>query len=273
MDFFDRIFGKGTFSLAMSPAKLLENAKLIQWFRSGPENVLLAEVPYPTDGNGRSLPHGSVLDFSEVPITLHSRRALVWWLRLRHVNVPLDYPMGSFVSECGSTEPGLVSTSHTHTHIHIPLLSHTHTTPLLPPHKYTLTYTRVHPLLQVALVRRAMRHDAPCMTLEDVQRLGALDPVNVSIDADGPCFSLENDEDGPKILEVINQLKIADEDIGLDDDGLFGLRPTDRDRGMQLFRGGNVVSESVKVTSGTLRNDRTPVWIISGDVVASQRGK
>ena len=110
------------------------------------------------------------------------------------------------------------------------------------------------------------------MTPEDVQRLGALDPVNVSIDEDGPCFSLEKPEDGPKILQVIKQLQISDKDIGLDDDGLFGLRPTDRDRGMQLFRGGNVVSETVKVTSGTLRSDRTPVWIISGDVVASQRG-
>ena len=112
------------------------------------------------------------------------------------------------------------------------------------------------------------------MTVEEVQRLGGLDPVSVKIDEDSTCLSLETDDDGPKILKIIKTLKIADEDIGLDDDGLFGLRNTDRDRGMQLFRGGNVVADSVRVASGTLRSpDQTPVWIVSGDVVASQRSR
>ena len=112
------------------------------------------------------------------------------------------------------------------------------------------------------------------MTVEEVQRLGGLDPVSVKIDEDGTCLSLEKDEDGPEILKIVKRLRIEDDDIGLDDDGLFGLRPTDRDRGMQLFRGGNVVSHTVKITSGTLRSsEQTPVWIVSGDVVASQRNR
>ena len=79
---------------------------------------------------------------------------------------------------------------------------------------------------------------------------------------------------GPKIMQIVTQLKISDKDIGLTKDGLFGLRPTDRDRGMHLFRGGNIVADTVRVTSGTLRSpDRTPVWIITGDVVASQRNR
>ena len=147
-------------------------------------------------------------------------------------------------------------------------------TSLLATHVDTLPPHLLHLAIQVDLVRRTMKQKVPCMTIEEVQRLGALDPVNVAIDENDPCLSLEKNEDGPEILRIINKLKIADEDIGLDDDGLFGLRPTDRDRGMQLFRGGNVVVESVKLRSGTLRSpDRTPVWIVSGDVVASQRGR
>jgi len=112
------------------------------------------------------------------------------------------------------------------------------------------------------------------MTIEEVQRLGGFDPVSVKIDEDSTLLSLENNDDGPEILKVVKTLGITDVDIGLEDDGLFGLRPTDRDRGMQLFRGGNVVSDSVRVASGTLRSPgRTPVWIVSGDVVASQRNR
>jgi len=112
------------------------------------------------------------------------------------------------------------------------------------------------------------------MTIEEVQRLGGLDPVSVKIDEHGTCLSLEKDEDGPEILKVVKTLRIADVDIGRDDDGLFGLRNTDRDRGMQLFRGGNVVADSVRVISGTLRSpEQTPVWIVSGDIVASQRNR
>ena len=106
-----------------------------------------------------------------------------------------------------------------------------------------------------------------------VQRLGALDPVAVEIDEAMP-LSMKNPEDGPKVLEIVNQLAIGDESVGLNKDGLFGLRPTDRDRGMHLFRGDNVVAESAEFTSGTLQScHRRKVWVVSGDVVASQRGR
>ena len=110
------------------------------------------------------------------------------------------------------------------------------------------------------------------MTIEEVQRLGGLDPVSVKFDEDCTWLSLERDDASPEILKIVKTLRIADVDIGLDDDGLFGLRPTDRDRGMYLFRGGTVVANSVRVTSATRRSpDRAPVvWIVSGDVVASQ---
>ena len=98
--------------------------------------------------------------------------------------------------------------------------------------------------------------------------------MSVKFDEDCTWLSLERDDAGPEILKIVKTLRIADVDIGLDDDGLFGLRPTDRDRGMQLFRGGNVVSNSVRIASGTLRSPgQTPVWIVSGDVVASQRNR
>ena len=107
-----------------------------------------------------------------------------------------------------------------------------------------------------------------------VQRLGALDPVGVQVDEKGEWLHLSNPDDGPKILEVVQKLVVSDEDIGLTEDGLFGLRPTDRDRGMHLFRGGNVVADSIKFVTGTLRGpDKREVWIVSGDVVASQRGR
>jgi len=110
-------------------------------------------------------------------------------------------------------------------------------------------------------------------TLLKVQRLGSLDPVAVELDEAMP-FSLKNPEHGPKILDIVHQLAIGDEDVGLDEDGLFGLRPTDRDRGMNLFRGGNVVAESVQFASATLRSSSgRKVWVVSGDVVASQRGR
>ena len=90
------------FDLAMSPAELLKYAQLQKWFRQGDDNTLVQELPYPTDADGNSLPHGAVLDFEQVPVRLHSRRALVWWLRLRHVNIPMDYPLNCFTSECGA---------------------------------------------------------------------------------------------------------------------------------------------------------------------------
>ena len=89
------------FHIDMSPAELLQHAQLEKWFREGDDNTLVKEVAYPTDASGNSLPHGAVLDFSQVPVELQSRRALVWWLRLRHVNIPMDYPLNSFTSECG----------------------------------------------------------------------------------------------------------------------------------------------------------------------------
>ena len=69
-----------------------------------------------------------------------------------------------------------------------------------------------------------------------------------------------------------NSHQISDKDIGLDDNGLFGLRPTDRTRGLQLFRAGHVVSNSFRINSGYTRGpERRAVWILSADVVASQR--
>ena len=71
-----------------------------------------------------------------------------------------------------------------------------------------------------------------------------------------------------------NSHQVSDEDIGLDDSGLFGLRPTDRTRGLRLFAGGHVVSDSFKVTSGVTRDSmKRAVWIVQGDVVASQRSR
>ena len=69
-----------------------------------------------------------------------------------------------------------------------------------------------------------------------------------------------------------NAHQISDKDIGLDKDGLFGLRPTDRDRGLQLFRAGHVVSNSFRISTGHTRGtNRRAVWIVSADCVASQR--
>ena len=97
---FKKKFGN-LFDLEMSPGELLQHAQLNKWFREGDENHLVKEVPYPTDVDGNRLPHGAVLDFAQVPVELQSRRALVWWLRLRHVNIPMDYTSNSFTSECG----------------------------------------------------------------------------------------------------------------------------------------------------------------------------
>ena len=55
---------------------------------------------------------------------------------------------------------------------------------------------------------------------------------------------------------------------------MFGLRPTDRTRGLQLFRAGHVVSDSFRITTGRTRGTtRRAVWIISVEVVASQRSR
>ena len=51
----------------------------------------------------------------------------------------------------------------------------------------------------IQLVKRVMRQNPPCMTVEEVQRLGGLDPVSVKIDMEGTCLSLEKDKDGPEI--------------------------------------------------------------------------
>ena len=112
----------------------------------------------------------------------------------------------------------------------------------------------------VGLVQRALDVEAPCMSAEEVQRLGALDPVNVQID-EGRWLSLENKEDGPEILSIVHKLRISDDDIGKDENGLFGLRATDRTRAMYLFRGGNIVSESVRLTTGTTRGPYRLIFI------------
>ena len=90
----------------LSPAELLERARMTKWFRKG--NSLAQDVPFPKNVDGEALPHGAVLNFDKKPIILHTRRALIWWLRLRNVNIPGSYPMHSFQSDCGGEEPGLV---------------------------------------------------------------------------------------------------------------------------------------------------------------------
>ena len=119
----------GEFNLAMSSADLAKHAKMQTWFRQG-RKASLKDVPHPTDSNGRKLPHGAKLDFVSVPIKFHPRRALIWWLRLRHMNIPGDYPLQQFVNEHGGIEPGLVQL--------------------------------------VELVLKA-KENAPCMTLEEVR--------------------------------------------------------------------------------------------------------
>ena len=146
----------------------------------------------------------------------------------------------------------------------------------------------------VDLVTQADGKNVPVMTVEEVQRLGALDPVAVKIDEAKECLSMDNNEHGPKITQIIHQLKVTptltttstlpftadthvhtptqvgDEDIT----ALLGLRPTDRDRAMGLFSGGHIVTDSVRITTGKMRvGARQSVWIISGDVVASMRGR
>ena len=59
----------------------------------------------------------------------------------------------------------------------------------------------------VDLVQKALETNAPCLTVEQVQRMGALDPVAVQIDP-GPWLSLSESGDGPKIAEIIQQLKV-----------------------------------------------------------------
>ena len=120
----------------------------------------------------------------------------------------------------------------------------------------------------VQLVERADRLNTPSMTVEEVQRLGAIDPVAVAIDRTKPWLRVSNDEDGPKILNIIKNFKVNDDEITR----VLGLCPTDRERAMHLFSGGNIVVDSVKVVSGKLRTGaQQPVWIIEADVVASRR--
>ena len=45
------------------------------------------------------------------------------------------------------------------------------------------------------------------MTIEDVQRLGVIDPVDVQVD-DVVWLSLENADDGPKILEILKHTQV-----------------------------------------------------------------
>ena len=95
-DPFTHFFGDDTFELLMDPCELLDYAKLKKWFREGTENQLMKNVPYPLDADKNPLPHGALLDFDNVPIKYQPRKALVWWARLRHINVPASYPMDPF---------------------------------------------------------------------------------------------------------------------------------------------------------------------------------
>ena len=164
-DTFETLF-QDAFSGAnnLSPAELLTRVKMKKWFRHG--KTLAKDVPYPKNIDGKHLPHGAVLNFEKTPIILHSRRALIWWLRLRNVNIPGTYPMESFENPAGGREPGLID-----------------------------------------LVQKALETNVPCLTVEQVQRMGALDPVAVQIDP-GPWLSLSEVGDGPKIAEIMQQLKV-----------------------------------------------------------------
>ena len=119
------------------------------------------------------------------------------------------------------------------------------------------------------LVDKADKTNSPVMTLEEVQRLGGVDPVSIQLDFnESEWLSLNKPEDGPKILEIVKQLKVGDKTIT----ELVGLCPKGRDRAMHLFRGGNIISKTVKVTTGKTRGPNPEkVWIITGSVVASQR--
>ena len=90
----------------MSPPELAKRAKLETWFREGPKTSL-RDLPHPRDDKNRKLPHGAKLD-RKLPIQLHSRKALIWWLRLRNMNIPGNYPLNSLENEHGGKEPGLV---------------------------------------------------------------------------------------------------------------------------------------------------------------------
>ena len=64
------------------------------------------------------------------------------------------------------------------------------------------------------LVERAIQKGTPPMTLEEVQRVGALDPVAYEIDVDVQggkpvTYSLDESKDGPKIAKIVHTLKVA----------------------------------------------------------------
>ena len=151
---------------------------------------------------------------------------------------------------------------------------------------------------------RERERDCVCVCVccvEEVQRAGALDPVAYQIDqviqgGKPVVYSLDNRNDGPKIAEIVTTLKVcvcvcvrwwgggrgtnthprtythpqvSDKDINK----LFGLRNADRDRAMKLFTGGHIISDSVSFASGKMKTTNKAVWILSGEVVASQRAR
>ena len=59
----------------------------------------------------------------------------------------------------------------------------------------------------VDLVQRALETNAPCVTVEQVQRMGALNPVAVQINP-GPWRSLNKAEEGAKFAQIIQQPKV-----------------------------------------------------------------
>ena len=67
----------------------------------------------------------------------------------------------------------------------------------------------------VTLVQRALENNTPVMTLEEIQRVGALDPVAYEIDTDTEhdkpvVYSLDKATDGPKIAEIVKSFKVLD---------------------------------------------------------------
>ena len=66
-----------------------------------------------------------------------------------------------------------------------------------------------------ALVDQARKNQTPAMTLEEVQRVGALDPVAYEIDIDIEdgqplTYSLDKKEDGTRIVKIVEGLKVRD---------------------------------------------------------------
>ena len=154
----------------MSPLELKERATFKKWFRQGPK-ASLEDVPYP-ERDGKKLPHGAILD-DAVPIQLHTRRAVIWWLRLR--NCP---PSPAYTYTHARALPPCI---HTHVrekerdHTHRP--KYTHDRHVNVPGNYPWQgFLNEHGgkepgLIDLVKRTRQAGENAPCMTQEEVRLL------------------------------------------------------------------------------------------------------